>query len=104
MSRIDDLVRIAQKSKKPLPWYGLAMEYRSAGRIDEALATFEQVQVLDPGYVAAYFMCAQMLAERAAPGDHARALTLLDNGIAAARRTGDDHAVHEMEGLKETLA
>ncbi|HEY4222092.1 MAG TPA: tetratricopeptide repeat protein, partial [Myxococcota bacterium] len=97
MARIDDLEAIAKKSKKPLPSYGLAMEYRSLGRLDDAIAAFERVHELDAKYVAAYFMCAQVHAERGA-ADHARAE--LDRGIAAARAVGDDHALSEMQGMR----
>lgn len=100
MPRLDDLKAIAARSKKPLPWYGLAMEYRSAGDVESALATFQHVHTLDPNYVAAYFMCAQMLAE-AGRTDDARAE--VDRGIAVARAVGDGHALGEMMSLKDSL-
>lgn len=100
MSRLDDLKAIAAKSKKPLAWYGLAMEHRSAGDVDSALATFQRCHEIDANYVAAYFMCAQMLAE-AGRGDEARAE--VERGIAVARRVGDGHALGEMQGLLDSL-
>src|SRR4051812_27727368 len=100
MARIDDLEAIAKKSKKPLPWYGLAMEYRSLGRLDESVATFARVHELDAKYVAAYFMCAQVQAEK---GDVAGAKSELDRGMQIAREVGDDHAFGEMQAMKETL-
>ena len=100
MSRLDDLVRIAAKSKKPLAWYGLAMEYRSAGDVDNALITFRRVHEIDARYVAAYFMCAQMLAELGRP-DEAR--DEVKRGLQVARDVGDAHAVGEMSSLLESL-
>jgi tetratricopeptide (TPR) repeat protein len=100
MARVDDLENIAKKSKKPLPWYGLAMEYRSLGRLDDAVATFQKVHEIDAKYVAAYFMCAQVLAEKS---DAAAAKAELERGMQAAREAGDDHAYGEMAALKETL-
>ena len=100
MARIDDLENIAKKSKKPLPWYGLAMEYRSLGRLDESVTTFAKVHELDARYVAAYFMCAQVHAEK---GDTAGARAELDRGIEVARAIGDDHALGEMVGMRDTL-
>ncbi len=100
MPRVDDLEGIAKKSKKPLPWYGLAMEYRSLGRLDDAVATFARVHELDAGYVPAYFMCAQVHAERGAVDD---ARTELDRGMDAARAAGDEHALGEMQAMRETL-
>lgn len=100
VARIDDLEAIAKKSKKPLPSYGLAMEYRSLGRLDDALAAFERVHELDAGYVPAYFMCAQVLAEQ---GHVDAARAELDKGMAAARQVGDEHAYGEMDSLRASL-
>lgn len=100
MARIDDLESIARKSKKPLPWYGLAMEYRSLGRLDDAVATFAKVHELDARYVPAYFMCAQVLAER---DNVPAARDELTRGIAVAQEVGDGHAVGEMRAMLESL-
>lgn len=100
MARIDDLEALARKSKKPLPSYGLAMEYRSLGRLDDAVEAFRRVHELDARYVAAYFMCAQVLAEK---GDAAGARAELDAGMKAAREVGDEHAYAEMEQMRATL-
>lgn len=100
MARIDDLIAIANRSKKPLPWYGLAMEYRSLGRGADAVITFRKVHDLDPRYVAAYFMCAQVLAEA---GDTDAARAELEQGARVAREVGDTHALGEMQAMLETL-
>lgn len=100
MSRIEQLAVIAHKSKKPLPWYGLAMEYRSVGDLAAAVTTFEKVHALDPTYVPAYFMRAQVHEER---GERARAQDALEKGITAARAVGDAHAVSEMQSMLESL-
>jgi hypothetical protein len=100
MSRLDDLKAIAARSKKPLPWYGLAMEFRGAGDVESALSTFRRCHELDPGYVAAYFMCAQLLAEQGRAGE---ARVEVEAGIAVARAQGDGHALSEMQGLLDSL-
>ncbi len=100
MSRIEDLTRIAARSKKPLPWYGLAMEHRSAGDVDNALITFQKVHEIDARYVPAYFMCAQLLAEL---GRSAEARTEVQRGMQVAREVGDGHALGEMASLLESL-
>lgn len=100
MPSLGQLLALAARSKKPLPWYGLAMEYRSLGRLDEAVATFQKVHELDPSYVAAYFMCAQLMAER---GDVERARSELHTGMARAGDAGDAHAAAEMRELLEAL-
>jgi tetratricopeptide (TPR) repeat protein len=98
--RLQQLQAIAQKSKKPLPSYGLAMEFRSLGRVDDAIASFRRVHTLDATYVAAYFMRAQVHAEQ---GDFAAAREALTTGIEQARAIGDGHALGEMQGMLETL-
>lgn len=100
VARIDDLEAIAKKSKKPLPSYGLAMEYRSLGRVDDAVTTFRRVHELDAKYVAAYFMCAQVLAEK---GDVDAAKSELDAGMKVALEVGDHHAHGEMAQMRSSL-
>jgi tetratricopeptide (TPR) repeat protein len=80
--------------------YGLAMEYSNAGQTEKALAEFGRLLELHPDYTNAYFMAAQAL-ERA--GRTAEAKTMLENGLAAARRTGNKHAMSEMSGMLEEL-
>jgi len=70
------------------------------GRLDDAVATFRRVHELDAQYVAAYFMCAQVLAEK---GDTDAARAELDAGMKAARAVGDDHAYSEMEQMRASL-
>ena len=84
----------AAGSKDPFAWYGLAMEYSSLGRTDDALATFEKLRALDATYVAMYLMCGTMLA-KAGRADDGR--TWLNDGIAAARAKGDSHALSELQ-------
>lgn len=85
---------------EPFAWYGLAMEYRSLERYDEALATFQQLRVRAPEYVPMYLMCGQML-EKAGRAMDARAW--LQAGIEAARRKGDAHALGELESAMAAL-
>lgn len=99
-SRIEELEKIAAKSKKPLPWYGLAMEYRSAGRLDDAAATFRKTHAIAPDYVPAYFMRAQVHEEQ---GDLDAAREALQAGIEVARRVGDGHALSEMTTMLDSL-
>ena len=100
MSRLEDLQALTTRTKKPLPWYGLGMELRGAGRLDEAVATFRHLHTLHPQYVAAYFMCGQVLSELGATD---AAIAELRTGMEMARLEGDDHAVGEMSSLIDTL-
>ena len=78
----------------PMPWYALAMEYRAAGRHDEALQTFTTLRTSKPEYVPQYLMCGQMLIELDRK-DEARAW--LEAGIETARKAGNAHALGELE-------
>jgi predicted Zn-dependent protease len=84
----------SEGSQDPLAWYGLAMEYRKLGRIDEALQTFTTLRSFKPDYVAMYLMCGQML-EEASRRDEAR--EWLESGLVQAREKGDAHAASEIE-------
>lgn len=75
-------------------WYGLAMEYRKLGRVDDALATFQTLRTKDPEYTAMYLMAGQMLIESNRARD---AREWLEQGIAVAQKRGDFKALGELE-------
>ena len=75
-------------------YYGLGMEYRKEGRVDEAVATFAKLRDKDPDYVPVYLMAGQTLADAGRPAD---ARSWLEAGIGVATRKGDGHALGELE-------
>jgi cytochrome c-type biogenesis protein CcmH/NrfG len=80
--------------------YGLAMEYVSQGQVAVGLAEFEALLAANPDYVPAYQMAAQTLAKE----DHIpEAIEKLNAGIASAKRTGNNHAMSEMQGMLDEL-
>jgi tetratricopeptide (TPR) repeat protein len=81
--------------------YGLAMEYSKAGQTEQALEQFGKLLELHPDYTNGYFMAAQTL-ERS--GRTAEAKKMLENGIEAAKRTGNKHALSEMSGMLDELS
>jgi predicted Zn-dependent protease len=83
-------------ARDPFAWYGLALEYRTLGRLDDALRTFHTLREIDPGYVAAYLMAAQT-SKMAARLDDAR--EWVQAGIACAKAKGDGHALSELESF-----
>jgi predicted Zn-dependent protease len=87
-------------SKDPMAWYGLAMEYRTLERWDEALQTFTTLRTQNPEYVAMYLMCGQML-DGLARQEEAR--EWLEAGALAARKKGDSHALGEIESALAAL-
>ncbi len=80
--------------------YGLAMEYSKQGDLDRSLAEFAILLKSNPDYTPGYFMAAQTLTRAARIAD---AKTMLADGIASARRTGNLHAQSEMEALLAEL-
>jgi predicted Zn-dependent protease len=80
--------------------YGLAMEYRQRGEGDLALEQFDELQKRHPDYTAGYQMAAQTLL---AGGKVREAEQRLQIGIASARRTRNQHALAEMEGMLNDL-
>ena len=99
--RLEFLLKLTSSgNEEPFVWYGLAMEYRSLERYDEALATFEALRTRDAAYVPMYLMCGQMLESMGRAGD---ARAWLTSGVEAARSKGDTHAMSELEGALQAL-
>ncbi|HWZ52704.1 MAG TPA: tetratricopeptide repeat protein [Granulicella sp.] len=80
--------------------YGLAMEHLKLGHIDAALAEFALVLEHNPDYVPAFQMSAQTLARNHRADE---AVVMLQQGLAAAQRTGNSHAASEMQSLLDDL-
>jgi predicted Zn-dependent protease len=99
--RLEFLLKMTSAGNEdPFVWYGLAMEYRSLERLDEALSTFESLRAKTPAYVPMYLMCGQMLESM---GRAADARAWLTSGVEAARSKGDTHALSELEGALQAL-
>ncbi len=81
--------------------YGLAMEYSKAGQTEQALGEFNRLLELHPDYTNGYFMAAQLL-ERS--GRTPEAKQILKQGIEAAQRTGNKHALSEMSGMLDEIS
>lgn len=80
--------------------YALGLEYSGSGDTDAALTEFQRLLASHPDYTNGYFMAAQTLS-RADRNDDARAM--LRKGIESARRTGNQHAQAEMQGMLDEL-
>ena len=81
--------------------YGLAMEHIAQGQPQAALAEFATCIAHNPDYVPAYQMSAQTLVTL---GRTDEALERLHTGIAVANRTNNQHALAEMEAMREEVA
>jgi predicted Zn-dependent protease len=101
MDKIAMLTEIlAQNPNDAFARYGLAMELANQGQTDAAVTEFDRLLSAHPDYTAGYFMEAQTLVKG---GRAAEAKVRLSEGIASARRTGNQHALSEMEGLLAEL-
>lgn len=101
MDRIAMLQEIlAQNPSDPFARYGLALEYANQGQTETSLAEFSKLLELNPDYTAGYQMAAQTLM-KSGRGDEAR--IMLQNGIACAQRTRNQHARAEMEAMLDDL-
>jgi tetratricopeptide (TPR) repeat protein len=101
MDRIATLTEIlADNPADAFARYALAMEYSKAGDLDRAMAEFKALLEKNPDYTPGYFMAAQTLAS----AEHIEeAKRMLVDGIASARRTGNQHAQSEMTAMLEDL-
>jgi tetratricopeptide (TPR) repeat protein len=80
--------------------YALGLEYSNSGDSDAALAEFQRLLASHPDYTNGYFMAAQTLV-RADRTDEAR--RMLRSGVESARRTRNQHAQAEMEGMLDEI-
>ena len=85
---------IARSPSDPFPRYGLAMEYKTRGELEQAWTQFQELLAQFPDYVPTYLMAGGTLA---ALGRHAEAADVYRRGIDVAGRRGDQHARGELE-------
>ena len=86
---------IAARPHDPFPRYGLALEHKNAGELEDARGVFEALIADHPGYVAAYLHAGNTLV---ALGRIQDARTVYGRGIEACQQAGDAHARSELEG------
>ena len=101
MDKIAGLKEIlAMDAKNSFARYGIAVELANRGETEAAMAEFDQLLSTDPDYTAGYFMAAQTLAKS---GRTAEAIERLKSGIGCAARSGNRHALSEMQGMLDEL-
>ncbi len=91
---------LALDPKNSFARYGIAMELAGRGETDAALKEFDVLLANDPEYTAGYFMAAQTLATA---GRRMEAIERLQAGISCAGRTGNRHALSEMQAMLDEL-
>jgi thioredoxin-like negative regulator of GroEL len=92
---------VANKPDDAFSRYGLAMECMNSGDFAAADIHFRALLEHNADYIPAYLMYGQLLARESRTGE---AKQILSTGIAAAARSGDQHARSEMETLLTELS
>jgi len=101
MDRIAALTEVlAQDPNNVFARYGMAMEHSNAGAFDRALDEFAKLLAANPHYVAGYFMAAPTMVKAGRPQE---AKSMLEKGIASAKRKGDSHAESEMQAMLDEI-
>jgi len=101
MDKVASLKEIlTQDPQNAFARYGLAMELAGRGDTDAAVSEFDHLLADHPDYTAGYFMAAQTLAKARREGEAKRRLS---DGIASAKRTGNQHAQREMQAMLDEL-
>jgi len=87
---------LLQNPNDPFTRYAIALEHLRENDLPGAESQFKALLEANPDYVPGYQMYAQTLAQH---DRAAEAKALLEKGINAAIRQGNQHARSEMEGL-----
>lgn len=98
LEMLEEFVR--QKPNDSFTHYGLALEYASAGRHEDALATFQKLLALNADYTAAYYQAGALLGKL---GRVDEARSMFQRGIDVAGRNGDLHTKSELEEALHNL-
>jgi predicted Zn-dependent protease len=92
---------ISRSPADPFPRYGLAMEHKGQGQLDEAWTVFSELLAQFPDYVPTYLMAGGTLV---ALGRRDEAADVYRRGIEVSGRRGDSHARGELESALAELA
>lgn len=99
--RLTQLQKMLEKAPKDtFLLYGVGMEHRKLGAPEKAIESFNAVLAIDPGYCYAYYQRAQVYEQM---GRMEQARESYVEGIAAAKRVGDAHALSELETALESV-
>ena len=91
---------IAQGTQDPFVRYARALELRSEGALEQALAALDEVRALHPEYVPTFLMAGQVAAQL---GQTARARALYEQGVQVAKAARDEHARSELQAALDGL-
>lgn len=80
--------------------HALGLEYCKAGDDQTAQGYFQNLLLLNPGYVGTYYHLAKLLERN---GDEEGAIQVYEKGMEVAKSAGDQHAYGELRGAWEEL-
>jgi Flp pilus assembly protein TadD len=101
MSRLDQLTKLLERDPDDAFLnFGLAMEHRAAGNLEDALRQFDRTIELDPNYLAAYMRKGETLMNHQR-FDEAR--VVLEHGASLARESGQSHMLENINEMLEML-
>ncbi|MES2776220.1 MAG: tetratricopeptide repeat protein [Bacteroidota bacterium] len=80
--------------------HALALEYVKIGEDDTARNLFETILERDPGYVGSYYHLGRLLERQ---NENEQAIAVYENGVAAAKVAGDNHARNELQMALDDL-
>jgi tetratricopeptide (TPR) repeat protein len=101
MGRIEQLKQFVEANPRdPFPRYGLAIELKNGGRLEEAERAFSELLNRFPDYTPAYLHAGNVLKELKRRDE---ALRVYRAGVEACARKRDGHAQGELEGALAEL-
>jgi Tfp pilus assembly protein PilF len=93
--RMQKLAAMLEKdASDPFLLFAMGMEHKKLRQTQQAVEWFRKTLAKDPGYSVAYHQAALAYEDA---GEIEQAKQLYREGIAVARKKGDDHAAGEME-------
>ena len=99
--RFKELTRLLDREPNdPFLRYGLAMEHKKAGRLDESIEWFDKTLESDGSYCYAFYQKGQIFEQQ---GDTDAAKAVYEAGIKRARECNDAHAAGEMQVALDLL-
>ena len=101
MSRIEKIIEmLAASEKDSFLQHALALEYIKIGNKEDALKLFIDLLGENPGYVGSYYHLGKL---HESMGGVYKAIATYEQGMAEAKKSGDQHAYNELMGAKEEL-
>lgn len=101
MARLEQLRMLLEKTPTdPFLSYGIALELKKAGQLQEAVEWLDRTITLDQQYCYAYYQKGQVLEQL---GDMPGARSSYQEGIKAAQAAADPHAESELRAAMDLL-